>query len=158
MGSRDDVHWRQLAPLPLDITMRTASLVALLAISTVLVALEIVLWDGVRGVAFILVWVAVVFRGRRVGLCISEIGLRDRSLLRTRTFAWHEIAGVEVRPEGFFIAGGSLWVVPHHSVPVRTSLFYQHLRLARWYRNEADVVAAMHEIQYALAWSRNRGV
>jgi hypothetical protein len=43
-------------------------------------------------------WLLVVWRSHRAGVFVSEHGIRIRHLIRTRTIAWPDVAGIDSKP------------------------------------------------------------
>lgn len=73
--------------------------------------------------AFLALLLVVGWRLLRVGLAVSDRGVRIRRLLRTRTLAWSQIDQVHSRPARRFgreTHRQAIWVLPRGGPPVET--------------------------------------
>lgn len=130
-------RWRRIAPLHVFVA-GTGLFVVMGLVFLVLVVGSIVSGRGtvvsVPGVVFAIVfmicWTAGAFRLNRMGLFVSDAGVRHRTFLVTRTFAWEDIDGFDLRPltmTGFgaitaMMRAEVIWIVPRTGRPVRTML------------------------------------
>jgi hypothetical protein len=83
---------------------------------------------AVLPIAFFAVFLAAAWRGIFVGVYASETGVRVRTVERTVTLPWHEVAGFEVLPVRWK-ATEAIWVMRRHGPPVRTPIMAH----GRWY-------------------------
>jgi len=95
-------QWRRVAPIRLTNVVLTVFAVFGSGL-TVILALALftdwIQWTGVEltGLVVAVVWTALAWRMRLMGLYVSDHGVRIRGPLTTRTFAWPEIEGFDVR-------------------------------------------------------------
>jgi len=82
---------------------------------------------------FVSLWTAAAWRMGRIGVFANDdLGVRSRSMLRTRTLPWAAIAAFEDRPATSGLAawganmmrGRAIWIVPKHGPPFQTALTY----------------------------------
>jgi len=78
--------------------------------------------------AFFAVFLTVAWRGIFVGVYVSETGVRIRTVGRTVTLRWDEVAGFEVLPVPDK-ATVAIWVMRRHGPPVQTPI----LARGPWY-------------------------
>jgi hypothetical protein len=83
---------------------------------------------AVLPIAFFAVFLTVTWRGIFVGVYVSETGIRIRTVGRTVTMPWHEVAGFEVLPVPEK-ATEAIWVVGRHGPSVLTPI----MAYGRWY-------------------------
>lgn len=157
MRSHTRTKWRELAPmLTIDVIGRNAVLVVFAGIWVLLLFLRLREGAAVVEILAPFLYPVVLFRVTRVGLYISDYGVQSRFFWWNTTLAWHEIAGIQIHPEGRINPGGALWIMRHHGAPLKTPLCYARFRQGIL-RSEAQVVAAANEIHSALAWYHNQG-
>ncbi len=54
------------------------------------------------------IWLTFAWRLARIGLVVSDVGVRIRWLLRTRTFGWNQVKGFHTARD--ILAPGRLWI------------------------------------------------
>jgi hypothetical protein len=91
-------------------------------------------WPGVLfAVLFLAAWTAFAFRMSRVGVFVSDTGVRNRSMLRTQTIPWANVKRFETRPMtkglGSSYAGmlraHAVWILLSDSSALQTSLVFR---------------------------------
>ncbi|MGC9671260.1 PH domain-containing protein [Planosporangium sp. 12N6] len=110
-------------------------------------------------VALFAAWVLISYRILRMGVYVSDRGVRVRGLLRTRTVRWAEVERVTVRETRhsigrFQVAGGlSVQLDPHDGPAIETTLWAQGIDFA--FRRDA-FHAAYRELRRHLTAYRER--
>ncbi|MBP2320644.1 hypothetical protein JOF56_001029 [Kibdelosporangium banguiense] len=84
-------------------------------------------------VLFLAAWTTFAFRMSRIGVFVSDIGVRNRSILRTQTIPWANVKRFETRPMikglGSSYAGmlraHAVWILLRDSSALQTSLVFR---------------------------------
>jgi len=66
------------------------------------------------------IWLAFAWRLARIGLVISDVGIRTRWLFRTRTFGWDQVERFHTARD--ILAPGRLWIELTDGIHVRTPI------------------------------------
>jgi hypothetical protein len=109
--------------------------------------------------ALFVVWVLASYRILRMGVYVSDQGVRVLGLLRSRTVRWAEIERITVRETRqsigrLQVAGGmSVQIDPHDGAPIETTLWAQGIDFA--FRRDA-FHAAYRELRRHLTAYRER--
>src|SRR3954469_11361598 len=95
-------RWRRVSPVGLFVVMTgvfavVGIVITFIVVTYVFVTGTAVFWPGaICAVVFLVVWTATAFRMNRRGLWTSDRGVRCRSVTRTRTIPWPDIARFEM--------------------------------------------------------------
>src|SRR5262245_53630432 len=137
-------RWTRVAPLMMFVVFSAVftaiglTIFLVVSISLLSSTAEVVSWPGmVFALGFIVIWTAFAFRLNRLGLFISHHGVRVRKFLTTRTLAWQDVAGFEVRPISFPVAGfistmmggRAIWVITAGGPDIQTYVSYSSFRM-----------------------------
>lgn len=91
---------------------------------------------GVLALALFTLWVVASYRILRMGVYVSDRGVRVLGLLGSRTVAWSAVERITVRDTRYSIgplqvAGGmSVQLDPHEGAPIETTLWAQGIDFA----------------------------
>jgi hypothetical protein len=124
--------WRRVAfPRLPNVVLTVFALIGSCAVVALALAqfTDWIAWEGagLPGLAFMVVWTALAWRMRIMGLYVSDHGVRIRGHLTTRTFPWQDIKGFDVRPfEGITMTQvQAVWVVTKVGRAHRTLLWFR---------------------------------
>jgi hypothetical protein len=91
-------------------------------------------WPGVLFVLlFLTAWTAAAYRMGRVGVFVSDIGVRNRSMFRTRTIPWADVKRFETRPMVNSVVGSfasmlranAVWILLTNGTELQTGLAFR---------------------------------
>ncbi|WP_143446600.1 hypothetical protein [Kibdelosporangium aridum] len=109
-------------------------------------------------VVILLAWTTAAVRLFRADLYVSTEGIRKRTLLRQRTWAWAAIQDFTIKPmAGLRLLGGyAIWIRLHDGSEIETSVHYAESlpEVRGMFMSEAEAHEILRQLQGALARSR----